>query len=109
MADGDDASPQVRAELIQLFEEVNWKITIRAETDGKAILLERHYKEPTQCGICDYILEKLRSGFRLRETGRGEPRGSRGIGWEMKDADGLGLYIKLKIEEGIVWVLSFHY
>jgi hypothetical protein len=39
----------------------------------------------------------------------GEPKGSRGIGHEMKNADGAGLYIKVKIEEGEVWVLSFHY
>jgi hypothetical protein len=109
MPDGDPVSPQVRAELVRLLEEDDWRMTTRAETDGKTILLERRYKQATQWGICEYILEKLKTGFPLRETGMGEPKGSRGIGYEMKNVDGDGLYIKLKIEEGEVWVLSFHY
>jgi hypothetical protein len=108
MADGDDAPADVRAELIQLFEDDNWQTTTKAETDGKAILLEWG-KPATQWGICEYLLDKLKGNCRLRETGMGEPKGSRGIGWEIKNADGVGLYVKLKIEEGEVWVISFHY
>ena len=62
-----------------------------------------------ESATCDYILDKLGVGTRLTETGMGEPKYSRGIAWEMKNADGDGLYIKLKIEEDRVWVLSFHY
>ncbi|HYT91186.1 MAG TPA: hypothetical protein VEL76_20905 [Gemmataceae bacterium] len=109
MADGDEVPPEIRAELVRLFEATDWRMTTKAETDGKAILLICGYKPATQWGICEYIVDKLQGGFRLTETGMGEPKGSRGIGYEMKNADGEGLYIKLKIEEGEVWVISFHY
>ena len=65
MADGDEASAEVRAELIRLFEQDNWRLTGRAEADGKAILLERRYKAPTQWGICECILDRLRAGARV--------------------------------------------
>ncbi len=109
MADGDEASAEIRAELVRLFEQDDWRLTGRAEADGKAILAERRYKPPTQWGICEYILDQLRAGTRLTETGMGEPKYSRGVGWEMRNADGKGLYIKLKIEDDEVRVLSFHY
>ena len=109
MAEGDEAPADIRAEIIRLFENDDWRLTARAETDGKAILLRRRYCQATQWGICDYIVGKLRGGFSLTETGMGEPKGSRGIGYVMRNVDGDGLYIKVKIEEGEVWVLSFHY
>lgn len=39
----------------------------------------------------------------------GEPQGSGGIGYAMRNVDGAGLYIKVKIEDDQIRVLSFHY
>src|SRR5438874_419234 len=105
-ASGDDAPEPIRAEIVRLFENDDWRMTTRAETDGKAILQTRQYKPSTQWGICEYIADKLREGARLTETGMGQPPYSRGTGWELKDVDGHGLYIKLKIEDDEVWVIS---
>ena len=105
----DEAIHEVRRELIRLFQGNDYRLTDRADRDGRKILLERRYKPSTQWGICAYILDQLLADFPMRAVGMGEPPGSRGVGYVMYNVDGDGLYIKLKIEEGEVWVLSFHY
>jgi hypothetical protein len=45
----------------------------------------------------------LKSGFPLHAVPQGDPPGSRGIGYEMRNADGQGLYIKLKLESDKAW------
>ena len=58
-------------------------------------------------------MEQLKSGLAIRAIGMGEPQGSLGIGYVMKNVDGKGLYIKVIIEEDgfckLVKVISFHY
>ena len=66
---------------------------------------------PTDCAIIDYIVRLLRTNFPFHEVRLGEPAGSAGAGYVMNNADGRGLYIKVKIECGRadeVIVLSFH-
>ncbi|MBY0528449.1 MAG: hypothetical protein K2R98_33970 [Gemmataceae bacterium] len=101
---------EARRRLIQLLEADAWLISQRAETDGRRILREQPAlgKRPTQWGICELILECLRAGFPLRAIGMGEPQGSNGIGYIMRNVDGAGLYIKVMIDEDRVRVLSFH-
>lgn len=52
--------------------------------------------------------EIARQGFPVNAVPLGNPPGSGGEGWSMNNTDGQGLYIKLKVEGGCVWVLSFH-
>src|SRR5437016_1647139 len=108
-ANQEAALEEARRDLIRLFEADDWRVTNRAESQGRRILLERGYEEATQWGICAFVLARLKSGFPIRAFGMGEPQGCRGIGYKMKNADGQGLYIELKIEEDEVWVISFHY
>jgi len=58
--------------------------------------------------LVDYILEKLLLPFPLNEVLMGEPPGSGGTAYSMNNVDGQGLYIKLKIEDDRVVILSFH-
>jgi hypothetical protein len=54
-------------------------------------------------------LKLLKANFPLQAVPQGNPPGSRGIGYELRNADGHGLYIKLKLEDGKAWLISFHY
>ena len=40
-------------ELIRLFEVDEWRITAKAETDGRRILREKAYGQPTQWGLAN--------------------------------------------------------
>ncbi len=62
----------------------------------------------TEYGIFDFIRDLLQSGCLLREVKMGEPPGSRGIAYRVLDPVRRELYIKVKIEEGTLWVVSFH-
>ncbi|HZZ79901.1 MAG TPA: hypothetical protein VFE62_15385 [Gemmataceae bacterium] len=56
----------------------------------------------------DKVLDLLKGGHPLKAIGMGEPQGVNGIAHVMKDGCVDGLYIKLKIEDEQVYVLSFH-
>jgi len=62
----------------------------------------------TEYGIFDFVRDLLRSGCSIREVKMGEPPGSRGIAYRVIDPVRRELYIKVKIEEGTAWIISFH-
>jgi hypothetical protein len=106
----DESGEEVRAELVRLLEEVAWRIAKSARETAYPILRAMG-EMPTDCAIVDYIARLLRADFPFHEVPLGEPPGSAGTGYVMNNADGLGLYIKVKIERDRtdeVVVLSFH-
>jgi hypothetical protein len=106
MPDKAESLDAVRAKMIRLLEADDWQITESARRDGYPILHAAGIWA-TDCAIIEFLLDLLRSNFAFHpvELGSGE------TGYAMNNADGKGLYIKIKIawdgkEE--VWVLSFH-
>jgi hypothetical protein len=85
-----------------------WRVTDRALKDSKAILREIGVPFPTEFAIIEKILELLESNHPLKAIGMGEPQGIHGIAHVMKGGFLDDLYIKLKIEDDVVFVLSFH-
>jgi hypothetical protein len=62
---------------------------------------------PPDCAIIEFILDLLRKDFPFHEV----DLGSGETGYVMNNANGKGLYIKVKIASDAkeeVWVLSFH-
>lgn len=107
--EGDDRTiEEARQELIRLLEADEYEITGKAEAEGRRIL-KQHMDHPTQWAVIEFALKLLKSSFPLHAVPQGDPPGSRGIGYEMRNADGRGLYIKLKLEGGKAWLISFHY
>ena len=103
---------EARRELVEILESDEWEIVRSAEKDGKKVLSELG-QLGTRSAIVAYCLRLLKTGFKIRAIGMGEPQGSRGIAHVMKNADEQGLYIKIKIEEEdgfrrIAKILSFH-
>ena len=111
-ANVESALQAARKEMIDLFDSEDWEIARSAETLARKILRDWG-KQATRCGIADYCLLQLKAEFVIRAIGMGEPQGSAGIGYIMKNVDGKGLYIKLKIEEEgfrkLVKIISFKY
>jgi hypothetical protein len=111
-ANAESALRAARTEMIELFEADDWEIAYSAENDARKILREWG-KQATQWAIAEYCLQQLKIDFTIRAIGMGEPQGSRGLGYIMKNVDGKGLYIQMVIaEEGVrkvVKVLSFKY
>jgi hypothetical protein len=109
----DASLEEVRAELIRLLESPNWEIVKSAREAARPILQDAGQR-PSAWAIPDYITDLLRKGFPFHPIPLGEPPGSAGVGYVMNNADGRGLYIKVKIErdrtDGVVGVviLSFH-
>ncbi|MGC8641956.1 MAG: hypothetical protein ACP5XB_18980 [Isosphaeraceae bacterium] len=63
---------------------------------------------PTQMSIVNHILTLLhRHDCELVPVPMGVPEGSRGTAYRIRDPRSPGLYIKAKIEDDIVWILSF--
>ena len=108
MSDEELTLEAARQRLIELIEADDWEITDAAVESGFEIVRARGLY-PTRWQVMKYALDLLKSDFPIHAVGLGEPPGSSGIGYVMNNADGLGLYIKLKIEEDrSVRMLSFH-
>jgi hypothetical protein len=108
MADSGDA---IRQQLIALLEQDEFIFTDTAFRDGMRLagsLADPKRGFPSQYGLVDYVVERLKDSFPLNEVPMGEPPGSAGIAYSMTNTDGQGLYIKLKIEDDRVVILSFH-
>lgn len=105
----DDGLQGVRSELIRLLENDEWKISGSAEKDGRKIL-QKYGGRPTPVAIIDFVKDLLASGSPFHEVGLGEPPGCNGTGYVINHSDDKvrDLYIKLKIENDEVWLLSFH-
>ena len=80
--------------------------------EGIAVLTEWGLP-PTEWGLVDYTLTRLKQGHPIVEKPQGDPPGYHGIAYELRNADSSGLYIKLKFDEQsftteLVVVISFH-
>src|SRR5262249_1910863 len=107
MADGGPSLDEVRQRLIELIEDEEWRITERAERTGREFL-RRFIPVPTQLSIVRHVLQLLRQDdCCLILVPMGEPPGSRGLGYRLRDPVSPNLYIKVKIEEDLAWIISF--
>jgi len=109
----DPRLEEVRRRLVELLDAAEYRITRRALEQGSQILQDWGFT-PTEWGLVNYILTRLRQGQPIREAPQGDPPGCHGIAYELRNADSSGLYIKLKFDEQsfsrkIVVVISFHY
>jgi hypothetical protein len=113
MPDEGPSLDEIRIRLIQLLGEDRVQMTEREQVLGRRAM-GRSVKYPTEYSIYDHILKLLRSpACPIHEVALGEPPGSGGRGYVVKDPADPSLYIKLKIEdEGFgdqrVLVMSFH-
>src|SRR5262245_59634236 len=93
-----EVSPEAaRAALIRLIEADEWEVTASAVSDARPILL-RAGLPGTTFAVVEYVLRLLKDGFPMHPLPLGEPPGSAGTAYVMNNADGQGLYIKVKIE-----------
>ena len=107
-ANGAKAIKQARDEYVRLLEQDDWRVTARALADAKGILRALGIPYPTECALVDKILDLLKAEHLLKAIGMGEPPGIHGIAHVMKGGYLDDLYIKIKIEDDLVYVLSFH-
>lgn len=106
MSAADDSSDSIRQELIKAIMSQKWAFTKRALREG--LDAYRKYSEnPAEEELVDYILELLESGFPLNRVELHDP--PYGEGQELRNTDGRGLYIKLKLDWPYVIIMSFHY
>ncbi len=113
MSNSNQDANLARTALIDLLGDIDkWEITDRALREGRIALHWLKARDLTRFEICDYIRQRLVDGFPIEPVLLGEPPGSAGVGWVMKNPDGRDTYIKLKIEEDgvfdIVIILSCH-
>jgi hypothetical protein len=110
MADEGTSLDEIRVRLIELFEQDKWDITGEAERTGREFLrqlLKDAY--PSQVSIIRHALRLLKQDdCSLTSIPMGQPPGSRGIGYRLRDPVSPNLYIKVKIEEDIAVIISFH-
>src|SRR6185312_13456362 len=109
MADAGPSLNEVRLRFTKLFEEDEWDITEEAERTGREFLehlLKVAY--PSQVSIMRHVLRLLRQeDCTLIEVPMGQPPGSRGMGYRVRDPMSPNLCIKVKIEEDLAWIISF--
>src|SRR5438067_1842176 len=109
MAGEEAPLEDIRRELIRLLENDEWETTQTAEKDGREVL--RQLGEfPSQCGLVDFILDRLRDGYPMHAVALGEPPDSLGTGYVINFSSAVirDLYIKVTIvDDGKVRVLSF--
>ena len=103
----DTHGEEVRAELIRFLKNADWQVTESARVTAYP-LLRAVGQRPTDAAIIEYVARLLESDFPTHAVPLGEPPGSAGMGYVMNNADGRGLYIKMKIERREAWVISFH-
>jgi hypothetical protein len=102
----DDTSDSVRQDIIAALEAGKWEFTKRALREGLDAF-RTCSENPSADELVDYILILLESGcpvccVKLHDPPYGE-------GHELRNVDGRGLYIKLKLDWPYVIVMSFHY
>jgi hypothetical protein len=102
----DDPCASARQEIIAALESRKWEFTKRALREGLEAF-RKHSENPSEEEMIDYILDLLESGFPLRRVELHDP--PLGEAYELLNADGRGLYIKLKPDWPYVIVMSFHY
>jgi hypothetical protein len=102
----DDPSASIRQEIIDAFESRRWEFTKRALREGLEAF-RRYSENPTEEEMVDYILDLLESDFPLTTVELHDP--PYGEAHELRNVDGRGLYIKLKLDWPYVIVMSFHY
>ncbi len=107
-ANSAKALEEAREEYVRLLEDDDWRVTTRARNDARPIMRTLGVPFPTECAVVDKVLELLRTDHPLKAIGMGEPQGIHGIAHVMKGGFLDNLYIKIKIEDGLVYVLSFH-
>lgn len=106
---GDELTiEEARAELIRLIEAGDFQITDKAEQEGRRILLQ-WVAVPTQWAVMEFGLRLLKTNFPLHAVLQGDPPGSHGTAYEMRNCDAKGLYLKFRLENGKAWLISFHY
>jgi hypothetical protein len=108
MSSGQDPCQATRAKFIRLLqgdELEEWRITETALRDGRQVLPE-HRGHFGAYAINLYILDLLRANSPLHavELGSGET----GFVMNTQLTDGRPLYVKLKIQDEIAVILSFH-
>jgi hypothetical protein len=107
MAEEPPSLEEIRKQLIELIEADEWRMTEKAERTGRTFLRDL-VPFPTQVSIVKHTLQLLEQpGCSLGPVPMGIPEGSRGLAYRVHDPRSPRLYIKVKIEEGIVWFLSF--
>ncbi len=102
----DDPSASIRQEMITAFESGKWEFTKRALREGLDAF-RSHSEHPSDEEMVDYIFDLLESGFPLHRVELHDP--PPGEAFELRNVDGRGLYIKLKLDWPYVIIMSFHY
>jgi hypothetical protein len=102
----DESGDAARREIIAAFEAGKWEFTKRALREGLDAF-RQHSENPSDEELVDYIRDMLEAGLPLKEVDLHDP--PHGKAHELLNADGRGLYIKLKLDWPYVIVLSFHY
>jgi hypothetical protein len=92
-----------------LVEKDEWDITEEAERTGREFLEDRFkVARASQLSIMRHVLRLLKQqDCSLVHVPMGQPPGSRGMGSRVRDRISPGLYIKVKIEEDLAWIISF--
>jgi hypothetical protein len=107
MAEEGPSLGEIRQRLIELIEADEWRMTETAERTGRRFLRE-FVSVPTQLSIVNHLLLLLRDpDCSLIEVSMGIPEGSRGLAYRVRDPRSPNLYVKVKIEEDLAWILSF--
>jgi hypothetical protein len=108
MADEGPSPDEARRRLRELIGDDEWRITERAERTGREFL-RRFIAVPTQQSIVRHVLGLLEQvDCSLTPVPMGEPPGSHGLGYVLRDPVSPNLYIKVKIEEELAWIIRFH-
>jgi hypothetical protein len=107
-ANNPSALKVARDEYIRLLEQDDWRVATRALNDAKPILRSIGVPFPTECALIDKILILLKENHPIKAIGMGEPQGVHGIAHVLKGGYLNDLYIKIKVEDRTVVILSFH-
>ena len=107
---GDTPSLEaIRQQAIILIEADRWKMTETSERTGRRFLRDQDLVPfPTQLSIVNHLQQLLKEpNCSLIPVPMGIPEGSGGMAYRVRDPRSLDLYVKVKIEEDILWILSF--
>src|SRR4051812_49399119 len=95
MTSPEESLDDVRDELLRLLRAEDWQLTESARRTAVPVLRAAGCL-PTDAAVIEYVTDLLETNFPFHrvELGSGES------GYVMSNADGRGLYFKLKIERG---------
>jgi hypothetical protein len=108
MANGPDVCAGLRAEFIRLLEgdeEEDWRITQSALNDGRQIL-PQYRGHFGAYAVNLFIVDQLRANVPMHAVTLGS--GETACVMNTQLPDGRSLYIKLKMEDEMAVILSFH-